>query len=122
VNRGGDKLLTGARFAVNQDRRPTARHLRDVLHETRHGGVLADDAVELKTLVDARTELSGLTAQTRPLERAVDEGDHSIELEWFRQIALRAELDRLHRGVDRPESGHDDESGVWGHGTPTLDQ
>ena len=122
MDRGGDELLARTRLAMNQDGRPATRHLRNVLHETLHGRVLADDAVELETLVDPRAQLSGLPAQTRTLERAVDDGDDGIELEGLGQIALRTKLDRLDRRIDRRERGHDDERRVRRHRTPALDQ
>ena len=117
-----DELLSGAGFAVNQDRRTAARNLRDVLHEALHRRVLSDDAVELEALVDARAKVSRLPAQTRTLERAIDHGNDCVKLERLGQVALRTKLDRLNRRIDRCERGHHDEGRVRNHRAPALDQ
>ena len=110
MNGTGDKLLTGAAFALNQNRRAAGRGLDDEVEDPAHRRPAADDVVEVAVLLlDVLPERPVLVDQAPALQRVFDHHEHFVVLEGLCDVVERSALHRgdgvFHRRIRRH---HDD--------------
>src|SRR6185369_12761298 len=108
MDRACEKLLAGTGFAKQQD---CGFRLRDALSFT-------DRALERFRLAEYSwkavatrplfTQQHVLSSKSRLFERALDEQQQMIRIDWFLEEVVCAVFHRLYGLVDRAESSHDD--------------
>ena len=103
----GDELLAGAALAGDEHARLRRRDLLDLLEEPLHRRALPDHLV-----ARARARRRGRAtsrASSRRVEHVLDADEHALAVERLLEEVARAELDGLHRVVDRRVTAdHDD--------------
>ena len=109
MDRAGDELLAGARFAADQHRRVALRHLAHDAEHALQRIARADDAVEVVDVVLRVPQVVELVAHAPHLERLLDLHFHFFDLEGLLHVVERAALHRLDGRVHRSERGHQDD-------------
>src|SRR5438034_6294121 len=111
MDRPGDQLLAGPRLAANQHRRVA---LRDLFHDRQDGlqrAAGADDAVELVDVLLRVPQVLDFVLQTAVLDGLFDLELHLLDFERLLHVVECADLHRLDGGMDRTESGHQNDGG-----------
>src|SRR6185369_5279869 len=112
MDRACEKLLAGARFAEQQY---CGFRLRDALSfadRTLERFRLAEYAWEAVTTGPLFTQQHVLSSESCLFERALDEQQQVIRIDWFLEEVVGAVLHCLHGLVDRAEGSHDDHRNV----------
>src|ERR1044072_3368280 len=112
-----EKLLAGARFAQQQD---CGFRLRDSLSfadRTLERFRLAEYSWKTVTTRPLFTQQHILSSESRLFQRALDEQQQVIRIDWFLEEVVSAVFHCLHCLVDGAESGHDDHRHVGVGGT-----
>jgi hypothetical protein len=102
VQRARHELLSGSRFAGDEDRRARLRQPADAAEDFLHRRRLAEDLPGLDG------SFGCLRLAPSLLEGATDELDHLVDVERLGQVLVRAALERGHRAVEVGIRGHDD--------------
>ncbi len=116
VEGAGDQVLARPGLAVDEHRRGGVGDPEHEGADVTHRAVLADDRLDGVHLRERLAQRSGLVAEARLGERAIEEQDQLVHLERLGEVVVRALADRLDGGVDGAEGGHHDDRPVRGGG------
>ena len=108
VDRAGDQLLAGARFAADQHRRVALRDLLDDREHRLQRAARADDPVEVVDVLLRVPEVLDLVLEAAVLDGLLDLELHLLDLERLLHVVEGADLHRLDRRVHRAERRHQD--------------
>ena len=108
VDGARDQLLARARLADHQDVRLRARRLPHQLEDARHRRAPPEDVLEAERPLELLPQAQVLLLEPAMAEPALDGHAELLDGEVLRQVVERALLDRLHRGLDGGEGGHED--------------
>ena len=103
-----DNLFACSCLACHQDGAGGSRHGFEQLKQVAHGGASADDALELVTLLELRSEVRVFSLEPALLERGVQRVQQFVELKRLGDEVGRPPLDRFDRVLHRSVTGHDD--------------
>ena len=98
VNRRRHQLLPGAALALDQHRRVRRRHADDHPLHRFHRRRDADQLAHAELLAQAAPQRVDLLAKQAPLQDVVQEVAELLEDQGLREVVVRAQLQRLHRG------------------------
>ena len=109
VERAGDELLAGARFAANEHRRVALRDLLDDVEHVPQPGARSDDLVEVVDVLLGPAQVLEVVLDAPQLERLLDLDLHLLDLERLLHVVEGPDLHRLDGGVHRAERRHQDD-------------
>ena len=112
VDRLGDKLLPGARFAVHEHRRGGWRSLLDQTVHRSYGWRVADHLPEVTVFLQLTSETRDLPERSAPLGDMPQQRAEALRIDGLREVIERAVLHRRHGGLDAALGGNEDKTEV----------
>ena len=100
MNEPREQLLAGAALAEDQHRRRQLGNLVHQIDDVARHLARADDELAFGLIGDLRGEREDLAVQILPLARVAHERSQLVVVEILRDVVIRAELHRLHGGLD----------------------
>ena len=122
VDRAGKELLTRARLALQQDRRPGGRCHGDRLQDPTDGRRVADDLPFVAELHHFLAQQLILTAQAHKLERLLNRQLQLLRPDRLRDVVNGAGLDAGHRVLDAGVARQHDQRNVIALARQELDE
>jgi hypothetical protein len=105
VDRAAHELFARPALTEDEHARARRRHPLELAVEPLHGRALADHLV---ALLDLRGQPHHLAREPRGVELVLHADEHALAAHGLLEEVARAELDRLHRVVDRRVTAHHD--------------
>ena len=109
MNRHRYHLFAGARFAFDQHRRVRLGQIANQFEHSMHSRILAQDVVERISAIDLLAQTGDLVLQDPVSQRSIDDQTQMLHVDRLGQKIISAKTHRMHRFVDAPITGHDND-------------